>query len=450
MFAASACGSSSGSAIDAASESYDAEPGQTQGAPMWDRTVLGDDLDRPALAVSESGTIDVAAFGRGTSPPVLSWITGTPGSFSEESVTAATGSYPSIGRDQSGVVHIAWQDENDAIRYANNGGGDWTADSIATDRFRPDMVVAADGTPHLVFVDRDSNGASAYYATTGGMGWTIETVASVRDSGDSRVSIALDAAGAPIVAGTDTDDTHVWVATRDGAPWTSRVVGDMFEGESPLEIIANEHGVAIAYKTRTDHRVAFATSADGQFTEHDIASYGSLGAGIGVLPMAGDLMMVGSVGDDGGIWTVEGTGNDNSYQKVVTSRCEASGIALGHATSVGPVVAFSCWEDTAYVSTIVGTYPSDWDDQCQAGGDELCVEACQCPSNGEECCWSTGNGSTCTSTFGCSVNAPAQICADATITPAELDACRAELAGLTCDVGLAQSLPASCEALEEL
>lgn len=86
----------------------------------------------------------------------------------------------------------------------------------------PAIVVDADGTPHVAFVDQTHYEGVVTYSTRAGGQWSHEPLTS--DGGPPSIAIRPD--GRIAIAYYDRTSTHLQLATRDDGEWTIETVDD--------------------------------------------------------------------------------------------------------------------------------------------------------------------------------------------------------------------------------
>jgi hypothetical protein len=356
-------------------------------------------------------------------------------------------SRPQVARDAGGVVHLAWGTSAGVIRHATRAGGSWSVETVATERFRPALAIAADGTLHLAFVDEATGNGMVEHAEREAQGWQITAVHGTRWIGGSQVGLALTGDGRPVIAAPATDGAGVWVAIADGAGgWGIEDLAADRTSTGPVAVAVGDAGIAVAFKDGR-HAVAVWCPASGSWLIEDVSRHDFSDGAIGVVVAAGGPLVLSDVDVEypNGLALLERTGAGWSGQLLGPRSCADGAVALDPAGE--PAVALTCNYDGVYYMTVVGRYPDDWSERCAAAVTTMCERACTCGVDGEACCWGLAGSSTCTSAFGCPHNAIAALCGDPTATPAELAACHDELPSLTCSAAGPLDLSGACASL---
>lgn len=415
---------------------------------LWDRQRVQEGGGSPGLAIAGDGTVDIVTVGTVGGESGVVWQE-LGGDAELVEVTDQVSSHPRVGRDASGAVHVVWATSlGGEVRYAVRTGASWTVETIATDRFRPDLAVAADGTPHVAFVDEETGNAMAYHAVRGAGGWEVATVNPTDWFSESEVGIALTDGDLPVVAGIHSDRTGVWLAADDGAGgWTVEDLAPERYVTGRLALAVGAAGIAIAFKDDSQTAVAWRAADGDAWSIEDASHHDSDGDPIGVAVGPGGPIVVSDVDVQypNGLALLERTSAGWSGQQLASYSC-GGGVSLAIDPAGQPAMALTC-EGDVYFMTVVGTYPEDWSEQCEAAAAEMCQGACSCGVEGEDCCWGLGGNSTCTSSFGCPTNGVAALCGDPTVSPADLQQCRDELPSLTCSAGGPLELSGACEPL---
>jgi hypothetical protein len=420
---------------------------------LWERQRIQANAGLTGVAIANDGTVDLAFVGSVGSDRGVVWqqLGGAPELVGAPmAVGSQIPSRPAVSRDASGIVHVVWGTSSpDEIRYAERTVAGWTVETIATDRFRPDVVVAGDGTPHIAFVDEATGNGMAYHAVRGPTGWQITPVHAIDWFSASEVGIVLNGAGVPMIAGPDGDRMGVWLAEADGAGgW---IVEDLAADRittGPVALAAGAAGVAVAFKDGQYTAVAWRSTGAATWSIEDASHHDSSDAPMDVVVAPGGPMVVSDVDVEhpNGLALLERTGGGWTAQLIGPRDCVSSGLAIAVDGGGDPAIAVVC-NYALYYMTVAGRYPADWSQQCAAAASEMCGRACTCGTTGEECCWGHGGSSTCTSSFGCPSNALAALCSDPTISPAALRQCRDEIPALTCAAGSPLDLTGACTAL---
>lgn len=196
-----------------------------------------------------------------------------------------------VGAD--GTTQAVWIDA--VPRWASDAGGEWALEGFE-EGFDPDgdpeaqhematpsIALEADGTAHVVLVDRTA-GALVHARRAPAGGWTVETAASPagRDP-----DLAIDARGALFVARFDDAAGDLRVATNASGAWVDEVVASEGEvGEWPSIALGPDGAVHVAFWNRTWNDLQVATKRDGAWDVTTVAAEGATGwfPSIGVAP----------------------------------------------------------------------------------------------------------------------------------------------------------------------
>lgn len=141
--------------------------------------------------------------------------------------------------------------------YSVDGGVEELVDDDDTlFAYSPALVVDAEGTPHLAFVDDSSFEAVVTYATRSDGGWLLETIAS--DGGAPSIAIRPD--GRVAIAFYDSASTHLQLATREDDGWTIDTVDESPRaGVNPSLAYDAAGHPHLSYYDETQRVLAYAT-----------------------------------------------------------------------------------------------------------------------------------------------------------------------------------------------
>ena len=410
-----------------------------EGPRKWERQQVQANAGLTGVAIADDGTVDIAYVGSVGSQRGIVWqrIGAAPELVS---VAAQVASRPAVGRDASGSVHVVWGTTSpNEIRYAvRSAASRWTVETIATGRFRPDLALSADGTPHVAFVDEEVGNAMAYHAVRGASGWQVTTVHATEWMIKSQAGIALDANGVPIIAAPGIGRTGIWVAQANGTGgWIIEdLASDRKSISGPLALAIATAGAAVAFKDQAATLVAWRPAGAAAWTIETASPHAAFDVPLDVVVTPSGPMVVSDVDIQypNGLALLERTDAGWMGQllgKRAPDGCGEVGLAAAVDLPGQPAVALVC-HSALYYMTVTGHYPADWPQRCAAAATEMCSRACTCGSSGQDCCWGLRGNSTCTSVFGCPRNAQATLCGDPTISPTSLEQCRDQLQSLTC------------------
>jgi hypothetical protein len=119
---------------------------------------------------------------------------------------------PVLALDARGGAHVAYRRRPDrALFYATNGSGRWIKEQIGT-ATAVDLVVDDSGAAHVIYkADQTDRGYDLRYATNRGGRWTEQGLGSSA-AFESRVAIALDAAGVAHITYSDFEATFTSIS----------------------------------------------------------------------------------------------------------------------------------------------------------------------------------------------------------------------------------------------
>lgn len=411
---------------------------------LWERTplpLMSGNLD---LATSAKGITDLVYVGYMNGMTGVYWQTleGTP-----ELIATDTGIYidrPHVARDVNDSIHVVWATDG-AVQYALRVGTQWTVETIASERFRPDIAVASNGTPHVAFVDEKLGDGSAYHAVrdAGGM-WAIEIVNGTDYFKKSEVGIVLTKDDLPIIAAPDKENAGVWIAEADGSGSfkIEALAADQI-AVGPVDLDIGDAGVAVAFKAETHAVAGFRAAGTSNWIVEPAIHHDQAELSLSVIVGKDGPLVATDVDRDlpNGFGVVERYSGGWLGQLIGPWNC--GGVTMAKDAAGEPLVALQC-NSQMYLMRVIGRYPADWQATCEQAAQELCKPACMCGTNGEQCCWGLNGDSTCTSSFGCPGNAVAAVCGDPTVTPEALQACRNEMPMLTCGMAGPLDLTGAC------
>ena len=443
-----ACGGSSPRGAAGAAGAAGGAGGSGGVAPrQWGRQLVQANAGLTGVAIAGDGTVDVVYAGSVGGEHGIVWQQ-IGGATELVSVAGTVDSRPAVGRDASGRVHVVWGTTMpNEVRYAvRDAAAGWTVETISTERFKPDLAVSTDGTPHVAFVDTATTNAMAYHAVRGASGWQITAVHATNRITESQVGIALDANGVPIIAAPDADEIGVWVAQANGtAGWTVEDLAGDRPVSGPLALAAAAAGVAVAFKDQTSTVVAWRPAGAAAWSIENASHHDSSIGPLDVVVTPSGPMVVSDVDIQypNGQALLERIGTGWIGQLICGGVCYDSALAVAVNPAGQPAIALLC-NRALYYMTVVGHYPADWPQRCAAAAKELCSRACTCASNGSECSWGLNGSSTDSSSLGCPMNAQDSVCGDPTISPTALQQCRDHLPSLTCDASGPLDLSGAC------
>ncbi|MCA9925198.1 MAG: hypothetical protein KC421_22645, partial [Anaerolineales bacterium] len=117
-----------------------------------------------------------------------------------------------------------------------------------------DLVLDADGYPHVVYLRSEGPGSHVFYMRWDGVTWQKEIVDDVILAGN-QVSIALDAQQQPHVTYQDAHNQDLYYAFRDGSGWhTARLIDQGVVGRFNNIVLTNL-GIAVTYLDETQGEI---------------------------------------------------------------------------------------------------------------------------------------------------------------------------------------------------
>ncbi len=154
-----------------------------------------------------------------------------------------TSENPSIAVDNSGTVHVVWEDNtngpwgsNTVIMYTSNDGSGWSNVKAFSGDYgslnHPDIVVDGFGTIHIVCDGFITDFEIMYFNYTDNLGWSTPVVISDdetnwNDGGSLLPTIAADSLGTIHVAWSDNTegdwsyDNEIWYTSNSGSGWSN-------------------------------------------------------------------------------------------------------------------------------------------------------------------------------------------------------------------------------------
>lgn len=418
---------------------------------MWDRQLLSDDGRQPSIAVSSDGTVNIVYLGTLDSEFGVVWQTagGTPELI--EATSEVLGS-PRVARDASGNVHVIWGTDS-TVFYAVRSGSGWTVETIANGRFRPDISVTSGGVPHVAFVAEETGDDMVYHATYDGENWQITPVNGTYWHEETEVGIVLGADDLPIVVAPGSNHEGLWVAESDAeGDWSVTNLAPDRILTGPLDVAVGEKGLAAAFKDVSYTVVAWRPAGGDEWSVEEAFHHDDYSQAISLAVGANGPMVVSDVdaqfpmASPNGLAFLERTSDGWSPQLLAGRTVTVGGHAMAVDLEGKPVLAI-VWKSGLSYMTVIGHYPEDWLQQCEAAAAEMCEVACLCGVDGEDCCWGIEGGSICTGSSACTGHATDTLCGDPTVTPEQLGLCRNELASLTCGAEGPLDLSGACESL---
>lgn len=243
--------------------SWDVNAVRSNGHDGWDNRVFVDAQGNPhisAIDPREFGGVGVKYYGfNGTSWEVED--------IGGPSISYAGGT--SLALDDQGNPHIVYfNDRNNELHYAVKSAGTWSITTVdgGGAGLYPDIVLDADGTPHLSYIEGAESGDLVLkYAVLQDGAWQVteldRTNALVIDKNlggkgaRNLTSIVLDSEGNPIISYSDEDVMKV--AYFDGAEWRTETIATA--GDDPFAQITSlrvgaDGTLYLAYALVTDTR----------------------------------------------------------------------------------------------------------------------------------------------------------------------------------------------------
>jgi hypothetical protein len=222
-----------------------------------------------------------------------------------------------------------------------------------------------------------------------------------------------------------------------------------------VDVALGSAGLAVAFKDESYTMVAWRAAGSGDWSVEEVFHHDYR-----------EQLISAAVGADGPmvVTDVDAQFPDSSPNGFALLERSDAGWApqllAGRVTAVGeyaldvdaegePVIAIT-FDSGLYFLNVIGTYPEDWAERCQAAAAEMCLGACQCGVDNEECCWGLGGSRTCTSNSGCPGLAADALCGVPIVSPEELQLCHDELGSLTCNANGALDLSGACAPLYHL
>ena len=240
-----------GDAIAAAfrNGAWDVAAVRSDGHDGWDNRVFVDAQGNPHISA-----VDPREFGGGGVK--YYGFNGTDWKIEDiggPSISYAGGT--SLAVDAQGTPHVVYfNDSGNELHYAVKTAGSWaitTVDSGDAGLY-PDIVIGADGTPHLSYIEEARNGGlTLKYAVLQDGAWQVTTLDTTNDlvidknlgskGARNLTSIVLDADGNPIISYSD--ERVMKVAYSDGAEWRTETIaiaeGDPFAQLTSLRVAAD-------------------------------------------------------------------------------------------------------------------------------------------------------------------------------------------------------------------
>ena len=151
----------------------------------------------------------------------LHHVTDASGSWGDSVMyqSSDVGKFVDIAVDQDNQPHISYiHDDINALQYAKRSDGEWQIQMIdpADDYHFSSLALDVEGHAHVAYANRDTR---LRYATNAGGAWQKNFVFTA-DEKVAGISLALDAAGEPIVSYCDTQSGSVNVRQKTEGNWT--------------------------------------------------------------------------------------------------------------------------------------------------------------------------------------------------------------------------------------
>lgn len=188
-------------------------------AYMTDRSLRLDAGGHPHIAYGENGLR-------------YAWHDGTAWHYEVVDPAPWTGSYASLALDTDGQPHVAYQDSSNLdLKYASRSDSGWQVETVHSEGdvgYYASLDLDADGNPHISHAYAMG---SVWYATRDEQGWHLENPGPGHEAGDT--SLAVDAQGYPHIVFHNDDTDALQYLYKDAGGWNlSDLAGAAYTGAS--------------------------------------------------------------------------------------------------------------------------------------------------------------------------------------------------------------------------
>ena len=184
---------------------------------------------------------------------------------------------PDLAVDATGRLHTVWAEYSTGLVYGSDTSGSWLFETVdAASTYGCAIAVDAQGKPHLAWLAVGASGDELRYARRDTAGWSQQTVASGGLWAWHGPDLALDSAGAPVIAFTaqPTSSTYsLTLARPDASGWSFDATG--YDGYGPMLAIDASDRPHLLFDRQT---LYYATRSGASWSRETVKAGGENGS----------------------------------------------------------------------------------------------------------------------------------------------------------------------------